>query len=300
MATPRIAAAFMSQEQEYQVLMGEATRKAAREHGFDIDVFFAGNTAIDQVQQLTALLRAPAELRPAAIVIETVTGEGLERIARQAAEAGIAWFLINRRVPYIDQLRREFPRIPICSVSTDHLEIGRIQGRQLQTLLAESGTVLYLQGRADTNAARERLAGTREVLGDTVSLRVYVGEWTHAGGRRVAEGWLRAQTGASSRPLAVAAQNDLMAKGAREAFLELRPEWARIPFLGCDGLPQGGQRQVASRQLAATVVNPTDAGGRAVALFAGWLKSGTIPPAEILLRPESFPSMEDLALTGRG
>jgi ribose transport system substrate-binding protein len=300
MVNPRIVAALMSQEQEYQVLLGEAARRAAREHGLDLDVFFSGDTAIDQVQQLTSLLLAPVDLRPAAILVETISGEALERIARKAAEAGIAWFLINRRAPYIAQLRHEFPRVPICAVSADQLEIGRIQGRQLQTLLPGGGTVLYIQGRADTSPARERLAGTREVLGDAVNLRVYAGEWTLSGGRKATEGWLRAQNGGVSRPQAVAAQNDLMAMGAREAFLALRPEWSRIPFLGCDGLPQGGLKLVASGQLAATVVNPIDGGSRAVALFADWRRSGIIPPDELLLAPESFPAIQDLTQIGYG
>ena len=67
----------------------------------------------------------------------------------------------------------------------------------------------------------------------------------------------------------------------------LRPEWARVPFFGCDGLPQGGQREVDEGQLAATVVIPSCA-GQAVELAAKWMGTGAGPPAVTVLAPASY------------
>jgi ABC-type sugar transport system substrate-binding protein len=79
-------------------------------------------------------------------VVETVTGEGLERVARSAARAGIGWVLINRDAAYSDELRRLRSDLVISNVSVDNEEVGRIQGRQLRILLPEGGHVLCGQG----------------------------------------------------------------------------------------------------------------------------------------------------------
>ena len=68
-------------------------------------------------------------------MVETVVGEGLERVARAATAAGVGWILINRRVSYLEALRREFPRQALGAVGTDQTEVGRIQGRQFRALL---------------------------------------------------------------------------------------------------------------------------------------------------------------------
>ena len=61
-----------------------------------------------------------------------------------------------------------------------------------------------------------------------------------------------------------------MAVGARKALLEHRRDWTGLRFLGCDGLPEGGQRLVAQGLLAATVVTPSNT-GPALEIVARWL-----------------------------
>lgn len=292
---PRIVAAFLSRDQEFQTFQADDASAAAGRAGIDIEVLFGGDNAILQIQQLYPFIHAPARDRPTAIVIETVTGEGLERMACEATAAGIGWILINRRVRYIHSLRTKNRELPICCVSTDQQEAGRIQGRQLRALLPAGGQVLYIEGPPDTSVAQERLAGTRDAIRQSsISLHVYAGEWTETSGYRAAAGWLRPRLARSVRPGAVAAQNDLMAVGARRAFLELRPGWSDVPFLGCDGLPKSGKRLVDRGELAATVVTPSNA-GPAVELVARWLQEGVLPGPELLLSASSHPDPEQLA-----
>ncbi len=79
-----------------------------------------------------------------------------------------------------------------------------------------------------------------------------------------------------------------MAVGARRGIASRRAEWLELPFIGCDGLPQGGQRLVKERQLAATIiVQPT--AGPAVDLIAAHLK-GTPAPARVVLQPKPHPA----------
>ena len=225
-------------------------------------------------------------------------GEGLERVGRAAAQAGIGWVLINRRVAYLEDLRRNHPELPISVVGTDQLEVGRLQAHQFRTLIAAAeGLVLYLQGPADTSTAQERLRGCKEGLGGTrIELRVLDGDWTQASGERAVERWLRLKTSESVHLVLVGCQNDAMAVGAGKAIegFGARPELARLPRTGCDGLPDGGRRLVDRRQLAATVITPSNT-GPAIGLVARALRTRQPAPAELLLPPTSYPALDELA-----
>src|SRR5512134_1667234 len=121
-------------------------RAAAARAGLEAEVVFAESNAVLQIHQLFRCVHAPEAERPAAIVVETVTGEGLERVARNAVRAGIGWLLVNGSVRYIDGLRQEYPDLPIANVAVDNVGAGRIQGRQVRALAAGGGTVLCVQG----------------------------------------------------------------------------------------------------------------------------------------------------------
>ena len=290
----KVVVGLLSDEQEFQLMQAADAREAATRAGLAIDVVFAANNAVQQIHQLFRYVHAPEEERPAAIVVETVTGEGLERVARNAVGAGIGWVLLNRSVAYIEALRRTRPELTIANVTIDQEEVGRIQGRQLRTLLPNGGAVLYLQGPIDTWAAIGRLRGVEEaVKGAGIELKLLNGDWSVESAEKAVSTWLRLKTSEGLRPGAIAAQNDAMAAGARRALRAHRAEWAALPFLGCDGLPEGGQQLVARGELTATIVTPTTA-GPAVALVARAL-AGERPPAELKLPPHSYPAEQELA-----
>src|SRR5262245_10253392 len=103
MAT-RVRVSLLGEDQEFQRMQAAEARDVAANHGFEIEVLFAENNPIVQIQQLFKAVHAEADRRPHAIVAETVTGEGLERVARNATKAGIGWILLNRRVAYLEEL----------------------------------------------------------------------------------------------------------------------------------------------------------------------------------------------------
>lgn len=295
---PKIVASFLSREQEFQVLQSEDARAAAARHGYEIEVLFAELNAVEQIQQLFRFIHLPERQRPAAIVVETVTGEGLERVARNAAQAGIGWVLLNRKVAYLDELRALHPGLPLSTVGTDQVEVGRLQGRQLRALLPGGGDVLYVQGPPDTSVAQERLAGAREAVGAGVELRLLAGQWTEQSGEKALQAFLRLKTNEAFVPRVVACQNDAMALGARRAIAgladpERRAAWRPAVYTGCDGLPEGGQRLVREGALAATVVTPSNA-GPAVDLAVEALRSGKPAPASVTLTPVSCPDLTAL------
>jgi ABC-type sugar transport system substrate-binding protein len=287
--TERVVVSLTSAEQEYQALQGQDAREVGRSLGIEVEVLFAEDNAVLQIQQLFAFVHAPESERPAALLVHTRVADGLERVARNAAKAGIGWFLLNRTAPYLDVLRSEHPALAMASVTTDHLEIGRIHARQLARLCPDGGHVLYVQGPAEAPAAKERLEGLEEALrGRPFDFKIVNGEWTSTSAEKAITAWLRLRTAELFRPQAVVCQNDNMASGARKALQALRPEWARLPFLGCDGLPQGGRREVDEGRLAGTVVIPS-CGGPAVELAVAWKRAARVPAAQTVLAPSPYP-----------
>src|SRR5512141_1294884 len=114
MAGRNVVVALLSDQQEFQVMQAGDARAAAALAGLGVEVLFADNNAVQQIQQLYKHVHAPEPERPAAIVVETVTGEGVERVARNAVKAGIGWVLINRAGTYLEALRQERPDLPIA------------------------------------------------------------------------------------------------------------------------------------------------------------------------------------------
>ena len=127
---PKVVLGLLDESQEFQRLQADDAVWAAGEVGLDVEVLYADNNAVVQIQQLYQVVHVPADRRPTVVIVETVAGEGLERLARAAVRVGIGWILLNRRVAYLDELRPNKPELPIGMVGSDNLEIGRIQGRQ--------------------------------------------------------------------------------------------------------------------------------------------------------------------------
>ena len=219
----KVVVGLLSDKQEFQVMQAAAAREAAASTGLEVEVLFADNNAVLQIHQLFRHVHAPDGERPAAIVVETVTGEGLERVARNAVRAGIGWVLVNRSVGYLEALREERKDLPIASVTVDQEEAGRIQGRQLRALAPKGGAVILLQGPPDTWAAIGRLRGAEAVVKDAgIELKVLNGDWTEESAEKALSAWLRLKTSEGLRPVAIAAQNDAMAVGARRAVPAVR------------------------------------------------------------------------------
>jgi len=291
MPTPKTVVSLLTEDQDFQVAQAADAEAAAKRAGVAVDVVFARNNRALQAEQLYKYVHAPAESRPVAFVVQTVAGDNLPRVAAEAAKAGIGWLLLNRDADYVAQLRAEYPKLPIGIVTIDQTAIGKIQGQQLRALLPRGGSVLYVQGPAETSAAVERQQGVQEVIaGANIVLHVLHCEWTAGSSEKALVSWFRLSSSRDFHPNLIAAQNDAMAMGAKKAISAARPEWLSLPFIGCDGLPDGGQRLVRERELTATIVVPTTAGA-AINYVTTQSRNGTPGPVRTVLTAAPFPAV---------
>jgi ABC-type sugar transport system substrate-binding protein len=269
------------------------TTEAARRAGFELNVEFSANQAVEQIQQAFAVLRLPEGERPRAILAMPVHDPSLERVARAAAAAGVGWVCLHRMTGDIEAIRREFPNVLLSLVAPDQEEIGRIQARELLSMFPGGARVLYVQGRSDNLSTTQRAGGLREVLsGSKVSIADTIdGNWSAGDTERMVSRWLRLLI--AHTPIdVVTCQNDAMAIGARKALRETaaalsRPALADLPIIGCDGLPEIGRRLVDSGELSATVVLPM-VGSLAIDQVAKAQDSGAMPPLRTLVAPQPY------------
>jgi ribose transport system substrate-binding protein len=294
----RILVSLTTDDNDYQIEQSQSAEQAAKRLDVALEIIFAGNDAITQSTQILQAVQASPAQRPDAIVFEPVGSTALPQVARAAAAAGIGWAILNRDATYIDELRKT-SRTPIFAVSSDHVEIGRIQGRQLTALLPKGGSVLYIQGPSENSAAKERTQGMMETKRANIQVSTLKAQWTEESALRAVRSWLKLTTSQKAAVDLIAAQDDSMAMGARKAFQELtneveRDRWLKLPFTGCDGLPNTGQSWVRSGLLTATIFVPPNT-GQAIEMLVQALQQRKVPPARALIAARSIPGLDALA-----
>jgi len=292
----RFLLSLTNDDNDYQVEQTSAARHAARKLGVDLEIIYANNDGIVQGQQLLASIQSTTAARPDAIIFEPAGSTAHPQVARAAVAAGIGVVLLNHNADYIAELRRLF-QVPAFAITSDHEEIGRIQGRQLGTLLPVGGIALYIQGPSESSAARQRYAGLLETKAKSLQLRVVKAQWTESSAYKTVSSWLRLPTSRQAQIEAVCAQDDSMARGARKAFEEcsdLREQLQKMPFLGCDGLPKTGQEWVRRKLLTATIFIPPNA-DMAIEMMVRSIANGELPPERTFTVAKSVPAIDLLA-----
>jgi ribose transport system substrate-binding protein len=293
----RFLVSLTTRDNDYQLEQAAAAKEAARRLGADLEILYAENDAITQSTQILKAIQVAPELRPDAIVFEPVGATALPQVARTAVGAGICWAVLNREAEYLAELRKT-SRIPIFSISSDHKEIGKIQGQQFAAMLPRGGSILYIQGPSENSAARDRTGGMHSALPSKIQVTALRGQWTEQSGHKSISSWLRLNLTHKGGIDLIGAQNDAMAVGARKSFEDVanlaeREQWLRIPYTGVDGLPKTGQSWVRAGTLKATVIVPPNA-GQAIAMIVDAMKTGSSVPEHSYTIPSSFPELEKL------
>lgn len=296
MSKIKFVLSLITSENDYQREQAKAAENVARRLQVELEILYADNDSVTQSSQLLdAIHKHKSEL--SGILVEPAGGTEFPQVGKAAVSAGVAWVLLNRDASSLGDLRRNFS-VPAFAVSSDHVEVGHMQARQLAAILPGGGAALCIQGPAGSMASQQRLQGLQTAKAANLTLKILKSSnWTEEGGYHAVLSWLRLTTSRQQHIHAVAGQNDLIALGARRAFEEMKAEsggqWANLPFLGVDGLPKTGQAWVSKGSLTATIVVPPVAGS-ALELAVDAL-TRKVQPADLHEIPaHSFPSIESL------
>jgi ABC-type sugar transport system substrate-binding protein len=295
-----IALFLRSLDNDYQQRVRDDALVAGKRFGFSVTPLAAQNDPSRQLAQIQTALATADKADLAAILVSPVRDEGLGDLARVAAGQGIGWSLLNREGPYLLPLREELHKVPVFCVTPDQTEIGRIQAEQAKALAPNGGTVLAITGPARTSSSRRRLEGLWSELGPNYALTLLEADWTTEGARLVLDRWLRGLEG-PTLPALIAAQNDEMALGARQALRDAASArglsaLVNLPLIGCDGSPGLGQRLVRESRINATITLPSPAGA-ALEHLARFRDTGELPPVQLSLPVTSFPAIARLKPT---
>lgn len=293
----RFLVSLPTRDNDFQIEQGNSAKDTAKRLGFDVEVLFAENDPVNQSTQILDAIQRPADRRPNGVVFEPVRGSGLEQVAKTAVHAGAGWAVLNRTPDYLGELRRG-AKAPVFTLSSDHVEIGRIQGRQFAALLPNGGTVLYIEGPSYSTSAQRRTSGMLETKPKNIQVTMLKGQWTEDSAERAVESWLKLVTSQKVAVDLVAAQDDSMAMGARKAFAKImnrdeRDKWLSLPFTGADGVESTGQKWVKEGWLAATIYVPPLA-GKAIEILAEAIAKGGQPKENALTESVSIPPVDVL------
>jgi ribose transport system substrate-binding protein len=288
---------LITQESDYQREQAHSAQLTARRLGVEVEILYAENDAIKQSQQLLQVIQNPSSA-VSALILEPAGHTAFPQVAQAAATAGLGWVVMNRSDASIAQLRSRYGT-PICTVTEDHEETGRILGKQVAALLPGGGTVLFLQGPSGSPVTTLRLEGINETKPENIELKfLRSAHWTEEGGYKAVASWLRLSTSHDTEIDGVIGQSDLIALGAYRAFREQtmgdkQERWLGLPFVGVNGL-KTGQEAVQRGVLSATVVVPPTT-VTAIEMLVRAYREGVRPQERIFVAPKSFPAIGKLS-----
>ena len=303
MAKSRFLISLITKDNDYQREQASAAEDVARTLGVELQIAYADSDAITQSQQLLDVIQSANASEFSGIIVEPAGGTSMTQVARAAVRARIGWVVLNREIDGISELRK-LSDAPVFSVSSDHEEVGRIQGRQFGALLPRGGLVLYLQGPSASQAAQRRAMGLQATKPVNITLRVLkCATWTEAGAHQAVTSWLRVTAAQKERVDLVAGQNDLIAIGARKALKDRLADagagefGGKLRFTGVDGLAKTGQAWTRSGILAATVIVPPNT-MPALKMLVKAVQERSQPAEQTLVAPYSFPELSQLGRSG--
>jgi ribose transport system substrate-binding protein len=164
----------------------------------------------------------------------------------------------------------------VAHVAVDSLAAGVAVSASLVDAIGGQGGIVALQGRLDTDPARQRYAGLQRVLKahpGVVLLDQQAANWDRTAAFPVMQTWL-AKYG--NRIRAVWAANDDMALGALEA-LRAAGLAGKIPVVGVDGIPEA-LAAIAKGEMTATVSNDAYYQGSIGLAMGVCVLTGQVPP----------------------
>ena len=218
-----------------------------------------------------------------AVITEPASVASMDLILRDLkGKAGLV--LVNAWGPSVEEYGRSWgTEHPFGTVSADNPRIGEIQGQQIVALLPKGGNVLLVMGPQRSSPAQQRLAGMKSKLRSDVKLfETEAGQWTEVDGIGAFNSWYGVFKARNDTVQVVAAQNDELAVGARDAAKAVpnpahREMFLQAKYLGVDASPRYGKKLVDTGTLTASVLMPSNTDVAIRHLNAFWQNRRPLP-----------------------
>jgi ABC-type sugar transport system substrate-binding protein len=283
-------------ENNYLSEQAAAAKATAERLNVEVQIINALSDPVVQSQQLLEIIQSRSG-RPDGIVAEPVTNAGLPRVAEAAVNAGIAWVISNAQVDYTGALRK-IAKAPVFALSQDHVEIGRMQGRQFGAILPKGGSILYLRGPASNFLASQRAEGIESTTPGNIQTKTLKIQWTEENAYKSVTSWLRLQTVRAEQTHLISSQNIDFILAARRAFQDCttgaeRAKWLSLPYTAA-GVPRQIKPLVDNGTLAAAIITSVTM-DVALEMLAKGIQNGLQPAEHIFLPASSYPLLEALS-----
>jgi ABC-type sugar transport system substrate-binding protein len=273
-----------------------AAKATASRLDIELQVINAKSDPVVQSQQLLEIIQS-SSARPDAVLVEPVNNQGLPRVAEAAVVAGIGWIISNARVDYLEGLRKA-AKAPLFTVSQDHAEIGRMQGKQIAAFLPAGGSILYLRGPATNFLAAQRSEGMENAMPENIHVKTLKIQWTEESAYNSVSTWLNLSTVHAADTDLVSSQNTDFILAAKRAFQTRvdageRQKWLHLPCTGVGVLSQT-KPLLDDGTLAAAVITSLTT-NIALEMLVKAVQTGAQPPEHTFVPASSRPALADLA-----
>jgi len=187
-------------------------QESAKEYGIDLKFANAQGKQEEQLRAVRAFIAQGVD----AIIIAPVVVTGWDQVLREAKDAEIPVFLVDRDVDVEDK------SLYVTRISADFNLEGKLAGAWLAAASKGTCKVVELQGTTGSAPAIERKKGFEAVIGQFPAMEIVQtqsGDFTTEGGKKVMEAFIKS-TNNLEGICASFAHNDNMQLGAIQAMKE--------------------------------------------------------------------------------
>jgi galactofuranose transport system substrate-binding protein len=211
-AAQTIGFSQVGSEGDWRPAFSANMQESAGEYGIDLKFANAQGKQEEQLRAVRAFIAQGVD----AIIIAPVVVTGWDQVLREAQEAEIPVFLVDRDVDVEDK------SLYVTRISADFNLEGKLAGAWLAAKSLGNCKVVELQGTTGSAPAIERKGGFEAVIGQFPAMEIVAtqsGDFTTEGGKKVMEAFIKS-TNNLDGICASFAHNDNMQLGAIQAMKE--------------------------------------------------------------------------------
>ncbi len=270
-------------ESGWRTSFTNAMKAEAEKQG--IDLKFSDGQQKQEVQ--IAAIRSFIAQKVDAILLAPLVETGWDAVLKEAQDAKIPFFLVDRDVKVSD------PALyPITRVAADFSVEGALAGAWLAQASDGVCNIVEMQGTVGSSAALDRMKGFNGVIANFPQMKIVAsqsGDFTRDGGKKVMEGFIQSQNKLKDI-CAIWSHNDDMLLGALEALKAagIKTGKGGIITISVDGVTDEF-KCMADGDCSATVELIPTLGEKAYGAVKDYLAGKTIPKRIYMPSPMWFP-----------